>query len=368
MNHQGRCWMVCAALLLLLLLGACRSPNQGAGKTNPQKQWGVLVGERVQSRPAVGADGTVYVGVSNQTLYAFQPNGRFLWKYKGKGIVQSPAVTADNIVIATTSDGFVFALDSYGRAKWNRQPRKRLFGCTPAITKAGQVFVAGDLVLAGYTIKTGKPYLLGKKMPLIKTCPVVNDKDQLFYSDGTKIVGYDVVKKKQIVSFPLKGRVAGPVFDKAGNLIFAAARGEILSYSPAGKLLWSFKAKPRKRTKFTIFDFLWPQVSPTGDIVVTRRNEGIYCLSSKGKKKWFFPNPRQTFSGRLSITSKGTIFATNRDGSVYALSPSGKVKFDFRTNDWVLFGSRLSRDEKTLYLGSFDKHLYAIHTDHRPKK
>jgi outer membrane protein assembly factor BamB len=50
-------------------------PNTGAIK------WTYATGDVILSSPAVGSDGTIYVGSADNKLYAFKPNGNILWSY-----------------------------------------------------------------------------------------------------------------------------------------------------------------------------------------------------------------------------------------------------------------------------------------------
>ena len=45
-----------------------------SGKTG-RKKWGFVTGDRVYSSPALGTDGTVYVGSADQNIYAIKPDG-----------------------------------------------------------------------------------------------------------------------------------------------------------------------------------------------------------------------------------------------------------------------------------------------------
>ena len=70
------------------------------------------IGSRaIRSSPAVGADGTVYVGSIDNKTYALNADGSLKWSYAtGGGISSSPAVGADGTVLVGSADGFLHVL------------------------------------------------------------------------------------------------------------------------------------------------------------------------------------------------------------------------------------------------------------------
>jgi outer membrane protein assembly factor BamB len=75
-------------LLLLLLPNACLGAAH-AGRCEPPDalQWNYTTGGDVPSSPAVGADGTVYVGSNDDKLYALTAGGELKWNYTTGGDV-----------------------------------------------------------------------------------------------------------------------------------------------------------------------------------------------------------------------------------------------------------------------------------------
>ena len=50
-----------------------------AGPETPNLKWSLNTGDSIASSPAVGADGTIYVGSWDRTFYAVNPNGSLKW-------------------------------------------------------------------------------------------------------------------------------------------------------------------------------------------------------------------------------------------------------------------------------------------------
>ena len=63
------------------------------------------------SSPAIGADGTVYVGSHDSNLYALNPDGTEKWSFTaGKAVSSSPAIGADGTIYVGSHDNNFYAI------------------------------------------------------------------------------------------------------------------------------------------------------------------------------------------------------------------------------------------------------------------
>ena len=86
-----------------------RSPF--TGPAIPQLKWKYATGSAIYSSPALGADGTIYVGSVDDNLYALTPSGSLKWKYTtGSMIDSSPALGADGTIYVGSWDDNLYAL------------------------------------------------------------------------------------------------------------------------------------------------------------------------------------------------------------------------------------------------------------------
>src|SRR5438093_6247735 len=68
-------------------------------------RWKFATGGKVRSSPAVGDDGTIYVGSLDGGLYAVKPDGIARWKITtGGAVYSSPAVASDGTIYVGSSD------------------------------------------------------------------------------------------------------------------------------------------------------------------------------------------------------------------------------------------------------------------------
>ncbi len=103
--------------------------------------WEFIAGGAVRSSPAIGSDGTVYVGSIDNKLYAINPkSGEKLWEFETGSVVESsPAIGSDGTVYVGSMDKKLYAIktDSKGLAKspWSmRGQNAQHTGRAPAAT------------------------------------------------------------------------------------------------------------------------------------------------------------------------------------------------------------------------------------------
>lgn len=210
-----------------------------------EAKWSVEVGRGVYSSPAIGEDGTIYVGNVTGELVAVNPGGTIKWKVASTSpaIMSSPAVGADNnlyvIVTSKVDDkNFRSTLLSIGPAgdkRWSYTfPGKGYTTASPKIWGSGQdlnvfVYVAGSgNVLPGNELfifdQAGKVvYCEG-----VSTCRTVTGGDGIF----------DVLSKlwDLITSFPADFDTGGlPLEEVFGWLMPTVAVAEFGTTSPSGQ-------------------------------------------------------------------------------------------------------------------------------------
>ena len=155
-----------AILALCLCLAGCGKREQQDEQAkippvDPSKHkrfiWAFETGDGVYSSPAVGADGTVYVGSSDGKLYALNgKTGAKIWEVKTGLRTDSPAIGVDGTVYIPfpfAVESKLYALDGKtGAKKWEFETGGSMIS-SPVIGADGTLYI-GSRDKKIYAIKT----------------------------------------------------------------------------------------------------------------------------------------------------------------------------------------------------------------------
>ena len=382
-------------LVLALLLGASLLAGSGAAKTaapgwvqfhynsahagfNPRertltrtnvrkltKAWTVHVGAAVEGSPTVTGD-LVFVGSDNNTLHAYDLDGRAAWSRTLEGesrFVATPALAAGT-VLAYTSSSVVTALDAAsGQQSWSRSVSdvEGAFPGSPAVANGLVYTVPHELVAldaASGSVRWTRP-----AVGCFVCSPAVAN-GRLFIGGGPavgrKLLALDAATGAERWSFrPQSGRgfswSASPAV--AGGRVFQAAYVEhdgkktywVYAFVAAsGKQLW--------RAKLGASQFLTSSTPAVayGTVFYVAPGKRIYALrASDGKRLW----SRDIAPSASSPAVAGGVVYFGAGITVYALDAgSGDTLWRARTSsdpsDPAVYGG-------SLYVGSGDGTLYA---------
>ena len=125
------------------LTEATKKAEPSISEVNPDiLLWKFETGSSVYSSPAIGADGTIYIGSRDKKLYALDgATGTKKWEFKTGGDVDSsPAIGPDGTVYFGSDDNKTYALDSDGSLKWEFISGGPVWA-SPAIGTKGTVYI-----------------------------------------------------------------------------------------------------------------------------------------------------------------------------------------------------------------------------------
>lgn len=116
-----------------------------------EEKWQIILGDTYLDSnhyisspyPAIGEDGTIYVGGSDAELYAINPDGTIKWKFPSQGmILSSPLIGADGTIYAGSSGSGFYALDPDGTLKWEMPPPAgETFWFHPVLADNGVLYI-----------------------------------------------------------------------------------------------------------------------------------------------------------------------------------------------------------------------------------
>lgn len=300
-----------------------RSPFAGPA-TNAVQWIYATSGQISTSSPVIGADGTIYVGSDDGSVYAINPDGSLQpgWPYAtGTYIDSAPTIGADGTVYIGNDDGNVFAINPDGSLKsgWPYLTGGPVYS-SPAIGADGTVYVGsldGNLyaINPDASLAAGWPFATGDS---IYSSPAIG-------ADGTIYVGSD--------DFTLYA------LNPDGSLKYSYTTGNYIDSSPA--------------------------IGADGTVYVGSYDGSLYAINPDGSLKpgWPYATGGAIVSAP-AIGADGTVYVGSDDNNLYAINPDGSLApgWPFAAGDMIETSPAIDVNG-TVYIGSLDGNLYAINPD-----
>ncbi len=315
-----------------------------------QVKWQFKTGGSINSAPIVN-DNVVFIGSNDDYLYALDTQtGKVIWNFQTEGDIRSTACVYNDFVLFSSEDGNLYALNkNSGEEEWHFSSAERItkneltdviIAASPAVENETVFFGSYDGHMYALDIETGEMKWKFKTGAGVKSSPAI-----------------------------YKGRVYFGSFD--GHMYCLDVK--------TGNLKWKYQIKPHPASP------IWEiQSSPTiyaGVVYFGSIDHCIYALDSRtGKEIWSVYSADQpiysTLAYKEGVLYYGTIGWHNP--RVGALDLDGKMKWKFKRTDkslrdesgnvyigsWIhnnlrFFASPIIAGDM-LYIGSWDKNLYAI--------
>jgi len=111
-------------------------PNNGT------LRWRFLTGDEIHGHPSISDDGTIYFGSWDDYLYALYPNGTMRWRHQvGLGTESNPSIGADGTIYV--GGGALYAIYPNGTRKWTFDfgEDRHSHRSSPAISADGTVYI-----------------------------------------------------------------------------------------------------------------------------------------------------------------------------------------------------------------------------------
>ncbi len=323
-------------------LYAVTAPTSG---TTGVLKWKYPIGGSTTSSPAVGKDGTIYVGAFDHKLYAVTApatgaNGVLKWSYLTDAVINSsPAIAPDGTIYVGTDNGSVYALTpgaSSATLKWKYVIPGEInpaIASSPAIGRDGTIYVGAGLYL----------YALDPNPPT---------------TDGLLKWQYGTITT--VTSSPAVG-TDGTIYVGSVNMI-GSGDNYLHAVNPAnGTSKW---ATPYA-TQFGVNSS--PAIGSDGTIYLGDNSGRLYAVNPDGTSKWPLPyGGLWNFYSSPAIGADGTIYIGSTDtithNNLHAVNPNGTGKWTFPTTDGIYWSSPAIGGDGTVYIGSRDGFLYAVNT------
>jgi outer membrane protein assembly factor BamB/fibronectin type 3 domain-containing protein len=265
-----------------------REPTHNAqslytGPGTNEVKWMYPTDNWVQSSPAIGADGTVYVG--SDKLYVVNSDGTLKWTYAtGDYVRSSPAIGADGTIYVGCDDFKLYAINPDSSLKWT--------------------YITGDYVSSSPAVDADGTVYLG------------SDKLYAVNPDGT--LKWSYITGNSVVSSPAIGT--------DGTVYVGSYDNKLYALHPNGTLKWSFTTGSYVRSS--------PAIGADGTVYVGSGDHKLYAINSNGTSKWTYTTGNYVDSSP-AIGADGVVYVGSQDNKYYAINPDGSLKWSKNMNNTV---------------------------------
>ena len=275
-------------------------------------EWRYVTGGVVRSSPAIADDGTVYVGSDDNSLYAIKPDGAFWWAYTTGGrVASSPAIAADGTVYFGSSDNYLYAANPDGTLKWR--------------------YLTGDSITSSPVVAADGTVYIGSN-------------DKYLYALNPDSTLKWRFKAGAGISY------ASPAIGSDGTIYFGSNDNSFCALNPDGTTKWRYWTKASIRSS--------PAIARDGAIYIGSSDSFLYALDSDSTLKWRYVTGGHVRSTPV-VGSHQTLCFGSDDSLLYALDRFGNLLWQFQTGAKIESSPTIGPDG-TVYFTCYDGFLYAF--------
>ncbi len=316
-------------------------------------KWSFATGDNVSSPPAIGADGSVYFGSNDRSLYALGSNGELKWIFPtGGSIKASPVVGPDGTIYFGSDDWSLYALDPEGQLKWVFGTAERIRK-SPAVGPSGTVYVTsedGNLYALDPQGQLKWTYVPGSS---ISSSPVVGPDGSVYFVGGGVSL-YALSRDGQLKwLFAAGSKISSnPVVGPDGSIYFGSDDRTLYALGPEGEQKWGFATGQKIKAS--------PVIGPDGTLYFGSKDRCLYALNPEGKPEWIFP-VENGIDDSPAVGLDGNVYMTSGRKRFYAINKDGTLDWTYLFKDDTMT-SPITAPDGSVYIGIDDKRLYKVET------
>jgi outer membrane protein assembly factor BamB len=252
--------------------------TKGTANISYTEIWRYEFDDSLDTDPAIGDDGTIYIGSGDRYLYAFYPNGTVKWRYDvgGRLWLKCPAIADDGTIYIGVWSGSLHAINPDGTLKWTFGSD---MGSDPVIGEDGTIYF-GTFEGAWTDAK------------IVAVNP--NGTEKWNYPTGFHTT-------------------SDPSIGDDGTIYIGSGDTYLYALYPNGTLRWKFKTGDYIKAPSSIAE--------DGTIFVCSYDDYLYAINPNGTLRWkknpswhgSDSNPSIGPDGNLYVGWGGNIFAFNPD-------------------------------------------------------
>ncbi len=322
-----------------------------------QKKWTCDLAGSIASGPVIGPDGTIYLVLDKNRFCAVAGTGETLWVLGRESISGATHGVAENSVVYIASYYSLQAIVPAARQVWASE--------TESFVESGPAIGPDGTIVFGSN--DGNVYAVapdGSQKWAVKTGGMINASAAVA-SDGTIYIGsmdgklYALSADGAIIwSFRTRGRVLStPTLGSDGTIYVGSSDGALYALDTGGNTQWIYTADGSMESG--------PVVGIDGTIYAGSARGGFHAVKPNGQNHWIFTTDSPVRS-HPALGADGTIYFGDEDGKVYAVDQTGSLKWIFTTG-YAVYASPVVGSDGTVFVGSGDWNLYAISPDGEKK-
>lgn len=350
------------SLAVVLLFTSCSPAKDSI--TTFDKKWDFKAQSWFLSAPAIGKDGTLYVGSWDGNLYAIDKNGKLKWKYKTEGHILFSPVIKDDGTIYLASELMFYSINSKGTLNWkiNIDNRKflsifvtsPLLICSPLYKVDENTFSVNVLNTIPLTLFGGTIYEVDVKNKVSKGVEEENWSNLPFdvtlrytkYRHNLHLREIWKLNTNGQREWSFKTPLPITYIKVLKNNVYVSSFNYLFKLNSDGKVVWKIKTSIPMTLITPLED---------GTVYFVSFNN-LYKVDRNGKVIWKF----RTFLPitQLSISKNGDIYFASMS-NLYRLNSLGQETSRFKASLPITSITPLSNG--TVYVTSLDHSVYALY-------
>lgn len=279
----------------------------------------------IQSTPAIGKDGTIYIRTFSNYIFALNPDGTEKWKFPIKVTADtwsSPTIGKDGTIYIGSaregsSGGKVYAINPDGTEKWHYNAQSDVFP-TMAIADDGTIYsgAGGDGEFFALDPEGNVKWKFRTGRHTESSVAISSDDTIYFGNWDNKIYALDPNgNKKWDFLTGGEGIVASPAIAQDGTIYFNADDGYLYAFNSDGTIKWKYDTGDPAESSSS------PTIGADGTIYVGIAWDpdapNFLAINPNGTLKW--GQSVGGISASPTIGEDGTIYISTHNG-VYAFT------------------------------------------------
>ncbi len=327
------------------------------------------------SSPAIGVNGTVYVGATDGNIYAFNGDtNATIWKYPTAGPINtsSPVIDINGTLLFGSTDHHMYALDPKPISSVAKNLENDLKGqvhSSPVVGADGSIYIGSDDGNLYAFNSDGSSKWFFPTSGTVRTTPVLGGSNVYFASDSNKTYALSVSNGLKQWEFDNNASAwSSPTLSDDNSTLFIGGDsngtdGWVFAINAAtGTKLWDFDTNGSVRSTPTIGGSM---------VYVGSDSNRTYALNAAdGAHVWNYDTGENVRSSPTLSDNNATLYIGSDSNRTYALNAAtgALVWASLDLGGFVRSTPTLNAAGNTLYVGTDSNKTYALDTSDGTKR